>query len=234
MLIGSKETPQKTPKHAKARFRDVFHHPGVVRSRVGASLSLRSSLGNVLTHVTSRKARKKHSLFHSYKKQRGNDKACSLIFITFQKSKTKRTTASRITFRPFHFTLSTPCCVLFAPRLASLSSSSVHAPTHIFSFSTTKHTLLHALMYLFPDHHPMLKNVRSSHFLRVYYTPYNTFPAILRPFGTRSSTFISPLCFRRVRASRSITQHLQHIPQALPQTPSTHIKHTFHTHSHHV
>ena len=118
--------PQKTPKHAKARFRDVFHHPGVVRSRVGASLSLRSSLGNVLTHVTSRKARKKHSLFHSYKKQRGNDKACSLIFITFQKSKTKRTTASRITFRPFHFTLSTPCCVLFAPRLASLSSSSVH------------------------------------------------------------------------------------------------------------
>ena len=62
------ETPQKTPKHAKARFRDVFHHPGVVRSRVGASLSLRSSLGNVLTHVTSRKARKKHSLFHSQKR----------------------------------------------------------------------------------------------------------------------------------------------------------------------
>ena len=57
------ETPQKTPKHAKARFRDVFHHPGVVRSRVGASLSLRSSLGNVLTHVTSRKARK--LVFHS-------------------------------------------------------------------------------------------------------------------------------------------------------------------------
>ena len=62
------ETPQKTPKHAKARFRDVFHNPGVVRSRVGASLSLRSSLGNVLTHVTSRKARKKHSLFHSQKR----------------------------------------------------------------------------------------------------------------------------------------------------------------------
>ena len=151
MLIGSKETPQKTPKHAKARFRDVFHHPGVVRSRVGASLSLRSSLGNVLTHVTSRKARKNHSLFHSYKKQRGNDKACSLIFITFQKSKTKRTTASRITFRPFHFTLSTPCCVLFAPRLASLSSSSVHVwrthspspplnthySTHLCTFSPT-------------------------------------------------------------------------------------------------
>ena len=57
------ETPQKTPKHAKARFRDVFHHLGVVRSRVGASLSLRSSLGNVLTHVTSRKTRK--LVFHS-------------------------------------------------------------------------------------------------------------------------------------------------------------------------
>ena len=113
--------------------------------------------------------------------------------------------------------------VLFAPRLASLSSSSVHAPTHIFSFSTTKHTLLHALMYLFPDHHPMLKNVRSSHFLRVYYTPYNTFPAILRPFGTRSSTFISPLCFRRVCASRSILKHT-----------FTYRFTTFHTHSHHV
>ena len=113
--------------------------------------------------------------------------------------------------------------VLFAPRLASLSSSSVHAPTHIFSFATTKHTSSYALMYLFPDHHPMLKNVRSSHFLRVYYTPYNTFPAILSVSCTRSFTFISPHCFRRVRASRSITQ-----------TPSTHIKHTFHTHSHHV
>ena len=113
--------------------------------------------------------------------------------------------------------------VLFAPRLASLSSSSVHAPTHILSFATTKHTLLHALMYLFPDHHPMLKNVRSSHFLRVYYTPYNTFPAILRPFGTRSSTFISPLCFRRVRASRSILKHSHR-----------HLHHTFHTHSHHL
>ena len=117
--------------------------------------------------------------------------------------------------------------VLFAPRLASLSSSSVHAPTHIFSFSTTKHTLLHALMYLFPDHHPMLKNVRSSHFLRVYYTPYNTFPAILRVFGTRSSTFISPLCFRRVRASRSIHKHTSstHADTVLPHF--THIHTTF-------
>lgn len=93
--------------------------------------------------------------------------------------------------------------VLFAPRPASLPSSSVHAPTHILSFATTKHTLLHALMHLFPDHHPMLKNVRSSHFLRVYYTPLGTFPAILSTFGTRSHTFISPHCFRRVRASRS-------------------------------
>ena len=121
-----------------------------------------------------------------------------------------------------HVSTFTPS-VLFAPRPASLPSSSVHAPTHILSFSTTKHTLLHALMYLFPDHHPMLKNVRSSHFLRVYYTPYNTFPAILRAFGTRSSTFISPLCFRRVRASRSILKHTQDT-----------VHHTFHTHSHHV
>lgn len=112
--------------------------------------------------------------------------------------------------------------VLFAPRLASLSSSSVHAPTHILSFATTKHTLLHALMYLFPDHHPMLKNVRSSHFLRVYYTPLGTFPAILRAFGTRSSTFISPHCFWRVRASRSFLRHRLH-----------HIYHTFH-HFHHT
>ena len=117
--------------------------------------------------------------------------------------------------------------VLFAPRLASLSSSSVHAPTHILSFATTKHTSSYALMHLFPGHHPMLKNVRSSHFLRVYYTPLGTFPAILRPFGTRSSTFISPLCFRRVRASRSI-------PQPLLHTPSHTLFTTFHTHSHNV
>ena len=113
--------------------------------------------------------------------------------------------------------------VLFAPRLASLSSSSVHAPTHILYFATTKHTLLHALMYLFPDHHPMLKNVRSSHFLRVYYTPLGTFPVILSTFGTRSHTFISPHCFRRVRASRSSPAH----SHTLPQTPSPHISHTF-------
>ena len=121
--------------------------------------------------------------------------------------------------------------VLFAPRLASLSSSSVHAPTHILYFATTKHTLLHALMYLFPDHHPMLKNVRSSHFLRVYYTPLGTFPAILRVFGTRSSTFISPLCFRRVRASRSSPAHshthLKHTPKTPFTTHFTHIHTTF-------
>ena len=114
--------------------------------------------------------------------------------------------------------------VLFAPRLASLSSSSVHAPTHSLSFATTKHTLLHALMYLFPDHHPMLKNVRSSHFLRVYYTPLGTFPAILRVFGQRSSTFISPHCFRRVRASRSSPAHSQHshLPPFTPLSPHIH------------
>ena len=117
--------------------------------------------------------------------------------------------------------------VLFAPRLASLSSSSVHAPTHILSFATTKHTLLHALMYLFPDHHPMLKNVRSSHFLRVYYTPYNTFPAILSVSCTRSFTFISPHCFRRVRASRSIPTHTSSTPTDTFTTHFTHIHTTF-------
>ena len=119
------ETPQKTPKHAKARFRDVFHHLGWCALAWGQVFHFvqalvtcwHTSLREKLVNSFSTQARK--SLMHS---------------------RTKTQYVS--TFTP---------SVLFAPRPASLSSSSVHVwrtysplpplnthySTHLCTFSPT-------------------------------------------------------------------------------------------------
>ena len=149
--LGAKKPPKKRPNTLKRVLGTFFTTRGWCALAWGQVFHFVQALVTCWHTSLREKLVKDTRYFAHIKKQRGNDKACSLIFITFKKSKTKRTTASRITFRPFHFTLSTPCCVLFAPRLASLSSSSVHVwrtysplpplnthySTHLCTFSPT-------------------------------------------------------------------------------------------------